>query len=411
MPLGMPSHHQPKRLEDRRVLLATTLGGIAFMGALSTDSFLPAMVAVAGTFEVDMGQVQFALASFVLGGTIGQIFVGPLADRFGRRWVLLSGLAVYVAASLAIMMAGSMTEMIVLRFVQGLVASTGRIVARAIVRDLYSRDMAAQMFAYIAFVGSMVPVISSITSAQLLENFGWPSVFLFMAVVAAILAVLFWHYIDETLETKNMSAMRLGTMVRNYLSIMSNRVFLSYVGITIGNSVGLHAFLASSAAVLIGSYGMTPTAYSFVFAAVMIANTGANYLGGRLVVRLGADRMISIGAVISVASGGAILALALGGVNTTAALIVPMMAFMFAFAFLSPSSQAGALAPFAAQAGTASSAMGIIQGLTSATTGAALGLLPGSTFTEMAGFVAAGSAAIVVFYGLFIRRLPGVDRA
>ena len=358
-----------------------------------------------------MGQVQFALASFVLGGTLGQIFVGPLADRFGRRCVLLSGLVVYVTASLAIMMAGSMTEMIVLRFVQGLVASTGRIVARAIVRDLYSRDLAAQMFAYIAFVGSMVPVIGSITSAQLLENFGWPAVFLFMAVVAAILAVLFWRYIDETLETKNMSAMRLKAMARHYLSIVSNRVFLSYVGITIGNSVGLHAFLASSAAVLIGSYGLTPTDYSFVFAAIMITNTGANYLGGRLVLRLGADRMIFIGAVISAASGSTILALALGGVNTTAALIVPMMAFMFAFAFLSPSSQSGALAPFPAQAGTASSAMGIIQGLTSAATGAALGLLPGSTFTEMAGFVAAGCLVVAVFYGLFIRRLTGIDRA
>ena len=407
----MASETQSKRLEDRRVLLATTLGGIAFMGALSTDSFLPSMVAVADAFEVDMGQVQFALASFVLGGTIGQVFVGPLADRFGRRWVLLSGLVVYVAASLAIMMSASMTEMIVLRFVQGLVASTGRIVARAIVRDLYSRDLAAQMFAYIAFVGSMVPVIGSVTSAQLLEHFGWPAVFLFMAVVAAILAVLFWHYIDETLETKNMSALRLVPMAQNYISILSNRQFLSYVGITIGNSIGLHAFLASSAAVLIGAYGLTPTIYSIWFAAVMISNTAANYLGGRLVVRLGAGRMIFIGTVITVISGGAILALALLGVNTTPALIVPMMAFMFAFAFLSPSSQAGALAPFPAKAGTAASAMGIIQGLTSAATGAALGLLPGSTFTEMAAFVAIGSGVILVFYGVFIRRLPNADQA
>jgi DHA1 family bicyclomycin/chloramphenicol resistance-like MFS transporter len=402
----MTPETQHKRLQDRRALLATTLGGIAFMGALSTDSFLPAMVAVADAFAVNMGQVQFALASFVLGGTFGQIFVGPLADRYGRRWVLLSGLVVYVAATVAIMMAASMTEMIALRFVQGLVASTGRIVVRAIVRDLYSRDLAAQMFAYIAFVGSMVPVIGSITSAQLLENFGWPAVFFFMAVVAAILAVLFWHYIDETLETKNLTAMRALPMLRNYAAILSNRVFLSYVGITIGNSVGLHAFLAGSAAILIGSYGLTPTVYSFVFAAVMIANTAANYLGGRLVVRLGADRMIFIGAAISAASGGVILVLALTGVNTTWALIVPMMAFMFAFAFLSPSSQAGALAPFAAQAGTASSAMGIIQGLSSAATGAALGLLPGSSFTEMAVFVAAGSGIILLFYGGLIRRLP-----
>jgi len=405
----MAPDNQPKRLEDRRVLLATMLGGIAFMGALSTDSFLPSMVAVADAFEVDMGQVQFALASFVLGSTIGQIFVGPLADRFGRRWVLLSGLVVYVVASLAIMMSASMTEMIVLRFVQGLVASTGRIVARAIVRDLYSRDLAAQMFAYIAFVGSMVPVIGSVTSAQLLEHFGWPAVFLFMAVVAAILAVLFWHYIDETLETKNMSAMRLVSMLQNYLSIMTNKQFLSYVGITIGNSIGLHAFLASSAAVLIGSYGLTPTVYSFWFAAVMISNTAANYIGGRLVVRLGAGRMIFIGTMITVISGSSILTLALLGINTTAALIVPMMVFMFAFAFLSPSSQAGALAPFAAHAGTASSAMGIIQGLTSAATGAALGLLPGSTFTEMAAFVAIGSSVILVFYWVFIRRLPDAN--
>ena len=139
----------------------------------------------------------------------------------------------------------------------------------------------------------------------------------------------------------------------------------------------------------------------------MISNTGANYLGGRLVVGLGAGRMIFIGTVITVISGGAILALALLGVNTTAAMIVPMMSFMSAFAFLSPSSQAGALVPFAAHAGTASSAMGIIQGLTSS----ALGLLPGSTFTEMAAFVAIGSSVILVFYGVFIRRFPSADQA
>jgi len=406
----MPSDPQPKRLQDRRALLATTLGGIAFMGALSTDSFLPTMVAVARDFQVDMGQVQFALASFVLGGTLGQIFVGPLADRYGRRRVLLSGLIVYIVVSLAIMATASMTEMIVLRFIQGLGASTGRIVARAIVRDLYSRDLAAQMFAYIAVIGSLIPVIGPITAAQLLEHFGWPAAFLFMAVVATVLAVLFWFYIGETLEEKNMSAMRLLPMLGNYLRIMSNRVFLSYIGITIGNSMGLHAFLASSAGVLIGAYGLTPATYSLVFAAVMISNTVANFIGGRLVVRLGAARMIFLGTVMTVISGGGILALALAGMNTTVSLILPMMAFMFAFAFLSPSSQAGALAPFPAEAGTASSAMGVIQGLTSAATATALGLLPGSTFTEMAAFVALGSGVIVVFYILFLRRLPHGDQ-
>ena len=162
--------------------------------------------------------------------------------------------------------------------------------------------------------------------------------------------MLFWLYIGETLEEKNMSAMRLLPMLGNYLRIMSNREFLSYVGITIGNSVGLHAFLASSAGVLIGAYGLTPAIYSLVFAAVMISNTVANFIGGRLVVRLGAARMIFLGTVMTVISGGGILALALAGMNTTVSLILPMMAFMFAFAFLSPSSQAGALAPFPAEA-------------------------------------------------------------
>lgn len=402
--MAAPSSAAPPSREPRPIL-TVGYGAATFLGALGTDAFLPAMVAIAHAFDADLGRIQFAVAAFFFGGAIGQAIIGPLADRFGRRPVLLTGIAIYSLTALSAVWAADITVLIALRALQGAAGSSGRIVIRAIVRDLYSREVAARVLSYITVIGTCIPIFGPMISAQLVIHFDWRAVFVFMSLFSAALWFLLWHYVDESIAEKNPHAIRPMTMLINFIEIGRNRIFLVYALLAVGGPLGLSAFLSASSAILIGERGLNPDTFSFYFSMVMASNAVAAFVNARLIARFGFAPMLAGGVVICAAAGVTELTLALSGVTSVWAIIAPMMAYMVGMAFVQAPAQVGALVPFGHRAGAASSLIGIIQGLLSTVSSIAVGMAPKVSAAPMATVTAIAGVSVLLIYIFAARKL------
>ena len=394
---------------EPRPILTTALAFSSFLAPLGIDGFIPAMVALAAAFESDVGRIQFALGAFFLGGAIGQAVIGPLADRFGRRPTLLIGTALYSLSALLAVWAGDVAILIALRFIQGASASSGRIVSRAVIRDLYSRKNDAKVLAYMSVIGTSIPIFSPMITAQLVQHFGWQAMFIFMAGASAALFALLWYYVEETLADKNAHAIRPAVIVLNFIEIVKNRDFQIYGSLAVMPAMGLSAFLTGSSAVLIGGLGLDPTTFSYAFALMMVANTIASFTNARLVVRFGFTAMLLAGVSLAALGGLSELALAVAGVQSVSAVIGPMMIYMTGMALVMAPAQAGALVPFPDRAGAASSFIGIVQGLLTTMVSIIIGLLPRGSATSMAAITAFAGIAMVGIYALGARRIRASD--
>ena len=385
MPIAMPS-----------VWLTILLGILLAFTPLGTDTFLPAMPTIARQFGAEPAAVQFGITTYFLGVAGGQLAWGPISDRFGRRPALLAGCILFLLASLACAAAGSVAEIVALRLVQGLGMSSGPVIARSIVRDLYAREHAARLLAQMIIVFSFAPIFGPLVAAALLTWQGWPAIFSLHALVAALVIVATLFGLKETAPAARASIHPLH-IAANFGSLLRDRRFLAPVATTLCTLAGIYAFVSNSAFALVQGAGVTIVQYSALFAVVMVGGIVGAWLSSRLVVRLGIPRLVRIGTVIAAATGAATGMLAWLGVAHWAALIVPMIGYMFATSFILPNVTAAAMSPFPQMAGAASSLLGAITFTLGALISAALGaLFDGSARPLAAALAIAGLSAFAV---------------
>ncbi len=378
------------------ILLGVLLG----FTPLGTDTFLPAMPTIARDLGADPAAVQFGITTFFLGIASGQLAWGPISDRFGRRPALLAGCALFFVASLACAAAGSVAEIAALRLVQGLGMSSGPVIARSIVRDLYARERAARLLAQMIVVFSVVPIVGPLAAAALITWRGWPAIFWMHAVVAALLIATTLLGLKETAPSARASINPL-RIAANFGSLLADRRFLSPIATTLCTLAGIYAFVSNSAFALVQGAGVTIVQYSALFAVVMVGGIVGAWLSGRLVLRVGIARLVRIGTVIAATTGLAIGILAWLGVTHWSALIVPMIGYMFATSFILPNVTAAALSPFPHVAGAASSLLGAITFTLGALISAGLGALFDGTTRPLAAVMAiAGLSAFAVHSAL-----------
>lgn len=383
-------------------VLTLVLAGLTTMGALGIDLFLPATEAVGREFGTDSAGVQVTLAAFSIGFGIGQFAHGPLSDRFGRRPALIGSFLVLIAAALAAAFAPDLEALAACRFVVGISAAAGVTVGRAIVRDLFAREAAARLLSYMMMIAGIGPIAFPIAGGQLVVAFGWQSTFLFMAGYVGVLVAVFAWLIPETLPRKNPDALHPVGLFLACREVMRSRTFRAYAACNCFTMVGLFAFLTASPAVLIEAMGETPDQYGYDFAIAVSAMIVAAMAGGRLVVRIGIDRMVLVGAWIALAAGASMAGLALSGVATVAAVIAPIALFLTTFGLVVPGATAAALTPFPQIAGIAASLLGFIQQCVAVATTLIIAAL-GATQTVMAVTVlVAGAGVLVSFLALVV---------
>ncbi len=386
-------------------LLALLLGAVIALPPYSIDTSLPALPAMADALGVGSGAVQITLSAVMLGSAMGQLVVGPLSDRFGRRPILLLALILFTVAGAGCAFTSDIETLAALRLVMGLSVAGCRVLPRAVVRDLFDREDAARLLSYMMVVGGTAPIAGPLIGGYFTVWFGWWAVFAFMAGYSVIVLVLIGFFFRETQATRDHAALNPGRLLRNFALILKNRIFWAYLSCNMCITGGLFAFLAGSSLVLIRFLGEAPEHYGIDFAAVMVVSMAFNYIGARLVGRLGIDRLLFIGAIMAAASGAAMVALAIAGIDTVAAIMVPMAMFMAAYSFVIPQATAAALSPFPDTAGAASSLLGFLQICVGTTAATAVGFLDDGTQMPMTIAIGGMGVALLIAYICLVRPL------
>jgi DHA1 family bicyclomycin/chloramphenicol resistance-like MFS transporter len=334
--------------------------GFLMMQPLSTDLYLASLPGLANVFSVPPSVVQLTLSLFVIGFGGAQLIIGPLSDRYGRRPVLLGGLAVYIAASALCGLAPSIEVLIAARFLQALGCCSAVIMARAIVRDAYAPEHSIKVISRASTWLSLAPVFGPILGSYLQVGFGWRAAFVALALFSSALMLLTIARLPETNEHKNPQATNLRGLLANYRIVLGAREFWAYALPGALSYGSIFCFISGSSLVLIRVLHVPTQWFGYCFAFGVSGYTLGTIVCRRLVTRFGAARSFRIGTAVTLLSGALFLVAVTAGVAHWSLIMAAMFLTMGAHGVNFPISQAGSVSPFPKQAGTAAGLMGAL---------------------------------------------------
>jgi MFS transporter, DHA1 family, multidrug resistance protein len=386
----------------RAVLLVSL---VAFT-ALSIDIVIPVLPMVAREFATTPATAQLALGVFILTFAVCQLFYGPLSDRYGRRPIILFGVALYVVASVFCFFAASVEQLLFGRALQAMGAGAGPAIARAMVRDLYGREQAARMLARMGMAMGLIPAVAPILGGFLAEGFGWRAVFAVLLGFGALAFAGALFRLPETNTRRDAAALRPAALAQGYAALACDRGFMAY---TLAGALlycAMFAFHSLAPFVFAERLGLGATAFAFYFALVVGAYIAGNFASTRIVPRVGLDGAIARGLGLAVLGGLVMLGLHAAGIEHAMALVGPAMAVTFAGGLVFPNATAAALAPHPERAGAASALMGFTTFLLGAGFGAGLAAWHDGSARALAAGVAVAAVSAALGYAVLRRRRP-----
>jgi DHA1 family bicyclomycin/chloramphenicol resistance-like MFS transporter len=352
--------------------------------------------------------VKLTMSAFLWAFAISQIIYGPLSDRFGRRPVLLGGIALYLVASLVCALAPNIEILILGRFLQGVGACAGGSIYRAVIRDLFDRTGGARVLATMASAIALGPALGPMIGGELQMAFGWRSGFLVLILLGLAVGASVLFGLPETNPRLDPDATRPGQIARNYRTLLTNRVFLGYAVILGGQYAGMMCYTTGLPYVLIDLHGFAANQLGYMFAYTVAGFAAGATVSGHLLARgVAPVRVMRHGSVIQLAGGGAMFAFALLGTPSPFLIVAPQILFMVGFGLIVPSALSSSVSPFPLMAGTAATLLGFFQ---MAIAGAAVLLLAAvydGGALAMAAIIFATALASALALVALVRRHPG----
>jgi len=331
---------------------------------VTTDLYLPALPGLQRALGASLGAAQLTLSALIVCFGVGQLACGPLADRFGRRPVLLVGMALYTAASLLSALAPSIEWLILWRAVQGAALAAAVTCGRAIVRDLFAPAEGARTMSRALGGLGIVAMLSPIVGGLLAQSFGWHAVLLAPALFGAATLAFIALSFDETLAQRDARATRPAQLLRNWGALLAHPTFRAWTALLCCTWGGLFFLLAGSSFVFIDMFGTSHAAYGVILATGSMAYVTGTWLCRRLLLRHGLRGAVRRGALFSLAGGLGMAALSLADVRGVWAIMLPQWLFAIGHGIHQPCGQVGATGPFPDKAGTAASLSGFAMMLT-----------------------------------------------
>lgn len=341
-------------------LFMTLIVGCLMLQPMSTDVYLASLPSLVSYFRVDVARVQHTLSVFVIGFGLAQLLAGPLSDRYGRRPVLVVGVAIYCLSSQLCVAAPSLGWLLIGRLGQAVGCCAGVLVTRAIVRDCFEPVEGAQFFARASVLVAAAPLLGPILGSYLQVWFGWRAAFVFLSLFSLALFLLLWRHLRETHDQPDLHALRWSNLVRNYLSIARTPAFWAYCATGTLSFMGLFTFIAGSSFVFIEILGVPTQYYGFCFAGGVLGYISGAQACRHLLRRLGVARTLRYGATLSMLAGVVFLTLVLAGARHWAVVVGCQFFTMMSHGVNFPCAQSGAVAPFARNAGAAAGLFGFI---------------------------------------------------
>jgi DHA1 family bicyclomycin/chloramphenicol resistance-like MFS transporter len=395
-------------LRPGTLALTTLLAMLSALGPLSMDMYLPSLPDIAHVLQAPTARVQLTVSSYLIGFAVGQVIYGPVSDRHGRRPVLLAAVTLYLISTLVCAATPSVTPLIGARFLQGIGGSGSIVLARAVVRDLYSGVQAARELSLMGSISAFAPIVAPMIGGVLQTAFGWRASFIAMAAFAVVALVVAGRLLPETLRQRACQPISLSSVVGGYGAVLRHRGFLVYLGILTISYAGLFAWISGASVVLQGIYGLSAVAFGFTFALGAAGYMLGATVATRLVVRLGLDRTMGLGVMVLAAGGLALAAVVAAGIPGVW-LVAAMAIYLAGLGLSMPQAMAGALTPFPDRAGTAASLMGLVQQTVAAVVAAIVGDYLGRSAWPVAGIVVAMGCLTLLLWA-FTRRLRAQER-
>jgi DHA1 family bicyclomycin/chloramphenicol resistance-like MFS transporter len=348
-----------KRLKFKRLWIAFVLGSLVAFAPLSIDMYLPAFPQMANELNTTPSLIQLSLTFFLLGLSLGQLFTGPLSDVRGRRKPLIIGLGIYFIVSLLCAFSPSIWVLILLRFIQGLAASAGIVIARAIVRDLYSGSELTKFFSLLALVNGVAPIAAPVIGSQLLHVAPWQGTFVVLSLIGLVMFFVVFYGLTETLPNELRSEGGIKNTLTTFKNLLLDRSFIGYALSQGLIFAAMFAYIAGSPFVLQDIYGVSPQKYSLIFAINGIGIVISSQITGRLAGHISERKLFVSGLVIAFIGAITLLMMLIlnAGLYT---ILFPLFFVISSIGIVSTSGSSLAMQNQGKTAGSASALLGVL---------------------------------------------------
>ncbi|MEU4490757.1 multidrug effflux MFS transporter [Streptomyces purpurascens] len=397
---------RPDLTPHRRTGLLVTflLGSLTAVPPLAMDMYLPSLPEVTRSLHAPAATVQLTLTACLAGMALGQLVVGPMSDRWGRRRPLLAGLAVFVVATVLCALAPTVELLVAFRLAQGLAGAAAIVIARAVVRDLYDGMAMARFFSTLMLISGVAPIVAPLIGGQVLRVTDWRGVFAVLTVIGIAIGVLVWTKLPETLPPAERHSGGVGEALRAMRGLLADRSFAGYT-LTGGFAfASLFAYISASPFVIQEIYGASPQTFSLLFGVNSVGLVLVGQINGKILVgRVSLDRVLGIGLTIVITAATALLLMSTGvfGEVGLTPVAVALFVLMSAMGITLPNTQALALMRTKHNAGSASALLGTSSFLIGAIASPLVGVAGEDTAVPMAVVqLAAALVAVACFMGM-----------
>ncbi|NUR40920.1 MAG: multidrug effflux MFS transporter [Streptomyces sp.] len=386
------------------LLVTFVLGGLTATPPLAMDMYLPSLPEVTESLHAPAATVQLTLTACLAGMALGQLVVGPMSDRWGRRRPLLAGLVVYVLATALCALAPNVETLVAFRLTQGLAGAAGIVIARAVVRDLYDGDAMARFFSTLMLIGGVAPIVAPVIGGQILRVTDWRGVFVVLTVIGVLLAGLVWARLPETLPVEARHVGGVGEALRSMRALLADLPFAGYM-LTGGFAfAALFAYISASPFVIQEIYGASPQTFSLLFGVNSVGLVAVGQINGKLLVgRVSLEKVLGVGLVIVTVAAAALLLMSLGAFGEVglAPVAAALFVLMSAMGLALPNAQSLALLRTKRAAGSASALLGTSSFLVGAVASPLVGVAGEGTAVPMAVVqLSASLVALTCFMGM-----------
>ncbi|MEU6181060.1 multidrug effflux MFS transporter [Streptomyces coeruleorubidus] len=404
---GATTGTEPPDLTPHRrtgLLVTFLLGSLTAVPPLAMDMYLPALPEVTRALHAPAATVQLTLTTCLAGMALGQLVVGPMSDRWGRRRPLLAGLGVFVVATVLCAVAPTVELLVAFRLAQGLAGAAAIVIARAVVRDMYDGMAMARFFSTLMLISGVAPIVAPLIGGQVLRVTDWRGVFVVLTVIGILIGALVWTRLPETLPPAQRHSGGVGEALRSMRGLLADRSFAGYT-LTGGFAfAALFAYISASPFVIQEIYGASPQTFSLLFGVNSVGLVLVGQINGKILVgRVSLDRVLGIGLAIVITAATALLLMSLGvfGEVGLTPVAVALFVLMSAMGITLPNTQALALMRTKHAAGSASALLGTSSFLIGAIASPLVGIAGEDTAVPMAVVqLAAALVALACFVGM-----------
>lgn len=392
---------QPSR--RRRLWMALMMGSLASFGPFTIDMYLPAFPMLANDLYTSTSLVQLSLTACLLGLALGQLFIGPFSDIYGRRKPLLVGLVIYSIVSIMCAFVPSIWAFVALRFLQGVAGSAGIVISRAIVRDLYTGSEMTKFFSLLMLVNGTAPILAPIAGGQLLRFTSWHGVFLVLSIFGFIMFVTVAIGLQETLPIERRSTGGITGTISTFGKLIRTRTFIGY---TLAQGLvfaAMFAYISGSPFVLQSIYGLSPQGFSLFFAINGIGIIIATQITGRLSGRIPESKMLKFGLGLACVSSLSLFAMIIISAGLIA-ILIPLFFVVSSVGVVSTTCFSLAMQNQGRSAGSASALLGLMSFIAGATVAPFVGIAGEHTPVPMGIAIAVCNVAAVICYVFLVHR-------